>query len=130
MHDFRGPALVTLGVVMLLCMAAWNVGRARVKHGIMAPATSGHPEFERAFRVQMNTLENSLMFLPPLWLFAAFVNEIWAAGIGVVWLAARVWYSLAYQKAPALRRAPFVLSTLAIAALMLGAGWGVLRTFF
>jgi len=129
MHDFRGPALVTLGVVVLLFVAAINVGRARAKHGVPAPATSGNAEFERVFRVQMNTFENALMFLPALWIFAAFVSELWAASLGVVWLASRVWYALAYQKAAALRGPPFGLSVLVITVLLLGGLWGVLRTF-
>jgi glutathione S-transferase len=130
MHDFRWPALVTLGVVGLLFVMAWNVGRARVKFGISAPATTGNSEFERAFRVQMNTMENVLMFLPSLWLFAAFVNEVWAAALGAVWLAARAWYSMAYQRAAARRGPPFGLSMLVVLVLALGAGWGVLRTLF
>jgi uncharacterized MAPEG superfamily protein len=129
MHDFRWPALVTLGVVALQFMMAVNVGRSRAKHRIDAPATSGHPEFERVFRVQMNTQESALMFLPALWIFAAFVNEIWAAALGVVWLAARVWYSIAYAQAAARRGPPFGLSVLVIVVLTAGAAWGVARTF-
>ena len=128
MHDFRWPALVTLGVVVLLFMMAVNVGRARAKFRIDAPATTGNPEFERVFRVQMNTLENALMVLPAMWVFSAFVNEIWAASLGLVWLLARVWYALAYQQAAARRGPPFGLSVLVIVVLTLGAAWGVLRT--
>ncbi len=68
MHDFRWPALVTLGTVALLLMMMVNVGRARGKFKIDAPAITGNPEFERIFRVQMNTQESALMFLPALWL--------------------------------------------------------------
>ena len=82
MHDFRWPALITLGVLVLLFVVAWGVGRARDKYNVKAPATTGDPAFERAFRVQMNTLENTVMFLPALWLFAAFVSEVWAAALG------------------------------------------------
>ena len=128
-HDFRFPALVTLGAVLLLFLAAANVGRARAKHRIDAPATTGNPEFERVFRVQMNLQENALMFLPSLWIFTAFVSEIWAAAIGVVWLAARVWYAVAYQQAASRRGPPFGLSMLLIAVLALGGAWGVVRTF-
>ena len=101
-----------------------------MKHRIDAPATTGHPEFERAFRVQMNTLENALLFLPAFWVFTAFVSEIWASAIGIVWLAARVWYAIAYQKAASRRGPPFGLSMLAIVILVCGGAWGVLRTFF
>lgn len=128
MHDFRLPALVTLGVVVLLFLLVANVGRARGKYGINAPATTGNADFERVFRVQMNTLESALMFLPALWIFSAFVSEIWAAALGVVWLAARIWYSIAYSNAAARRGPPFGLSVLVIVALTLGGAWGVLRT--
>lgn len=129
MHDFRWPALVTLGVVVLLFVLAANVGRARARYGIAAPATGGHPDFERVFRVQMNTLENTMMFLPAFWIFAAFVSEIWASSIGVAWLASRVWYAIAYQQAATRRGGPFALSMLAVTVLTLGGAWGAVRTF-
>ena len=127
MHDFRWPALITLGVVLLLFIVAWVVGRARDKYKVQAPATTGHPDFERAFRVQMNTVENAVAFLPVLWLFAAFVNGFWAAALGAVWLLGRVWYAVAYLKDPATRGGGFLVSTLAFAALALGSAWGVIR---
>jgi hypothetical protein len=34
-----------------------RVGILRGRHNIRAPAASGHPLFERAYRVQLNTLE-------------------------------------------------------------------------
>jgi len=39
---------------------------------------AGHPDFDRVFRVQMNTLEWMPIFLPVLWLFALYVSD-WAA---------------------------------------------------
>lgn len=129
MHDFRWPALITLGVLALLFMVAWGVGRARGKYKIDAPATTGHPAFERAFRVQMNTLENVVAFLPALWLFAAFVSEVWAAALGAVWLVARVWYAVAYQQDAAKRSPPFGLSMLVFVILTAGAAWGVMKGF-
>lgn len=129
MHDFRFPALVTLGVVLLLFIAAWNVGKARAKYGIKAPATTGNADFERIFRVQMNTLENALMFLPALWVFSAFVSEVWAAALGVIWLASRCWYAVSYQKAASLRGPAFGLSMLATTVLTLGGLWGIATTF-
>ena len=128
MHDFRWPALITLGAVVLLFMMAVNVGRARGKFKVDAPATTGNAEFERVFRVQMNTQESALMFLPALWLYAAFMSEVWAAAFGVVWLAARVWYAIAYQQAAAKRGPAFGLSILAITVLTGGAAWGGVRT--
>ncbi len=77
MHDFHWPALITLGVLLLLFAVAGLVGKARGNYKIDAPATTGHPQFDRTFRVQMNTLENAVLFLPALWLFAAYVSGVW-----------------------------------------------------
>lgn len=129
MHDFHWPALITLGVLVLLFAVAGVVGKARGKFKIDAPATTGHPEFERAFRVQMNTVESALMFLPALWLFAAYVSGVWSAALGVVWLAARVWYAIAYLQDAGKRGPPFGLSMLVFGILTLGAAWGVIKAF-
>lgn len=90
------PALVTLLTVILQFGTMYAVGRARGKYAIEAPATSGHPAFERAYRVQMNTLESTLMFLPVLWLAAHYGYVLWAGLAGLVWVLGRVWYALAY----------------------------------
>ena len=92
------PALVTLLTVLLLFGTMWAVGRARGKYGIKAPAVSGDPAFERAYRVQMNTLESTVMFLPTLWLAANYGFSGWAGVAGLIWLVGRVWYALAYLK--------------------------------
>ncbi len=129
MHDFRWPALITLGVVLLLFAVAGNVARARGKYKVRAPATTGNPAFERVFRVQMNTLESAVAFLPVLWLFAAFVSGLWSATLGAVWLVARVWYAIAYQREAARRGPAFGLAALVFAVLAFGATWGVVRAF-
>lgn len=130
MNDFRWPALITLGVVALLFALAGAVGKARAKYNIKAPATTGNPAFERTFRAHQNTIENAVIFLPALWLFAAFVSGVWAAALGVLWIAARVWYFAAYQADAANRGRPFGLSMLMFGILALGAAWGVVREFF
>jgi hypothetical protein len=63
------PSLVTIASLILYLSVIINVGRARVKYKIPAPQTSGDPDFERVFRVQQNTLEQLVLFLPALWLF-------------------------------------------------------------
>jgi glutathione S-transferase len=80
---------VTIVTVLALMQFYWfgiEVGKMRVKHQCKAPAITGAPEFERMFRVQQNTMEQIVMFLPALWLFAELVNPLWAAGMGVVYL--------------------------------------------
>lgn len=121
------PDLVILLTVLLLFAITILTGRARGKYGIKAPATSGHPMFERAYRVQMNTLEQVVAFLPALWLAARWGNPAWAGILGLVWLAGRVWYVQAYMHAPASRGKPFVLALLALVLLILLAAWGVAR---
>lgn len=128
MNAYPYASAVTLLVLLLLFATGANVGRARGRYGIKAPATSGHEMFDRAFRIQMNTLENAVMLLPALWLCAIYAGDRWAGLIGLIWLLLRVWYALAYQQDPAKRGPAFGLSFLAFAALWLGAAWGLARS--
>jgi len=121
------PALATLGTLLLLFITAALVGRARVRYGIQAPATHGHEGFERAYRVQMNTLENVVLFLPALWLAATFFNAYVATLLAGVWLLGRTWYAVAYLRDPKRRGSGFLIAFLAWGALMLVASWGVIR---
>ena len=127
MTAYPYAAAVTLLVLLLLFATGANVGRARGLYGVKAPATSGHELFDRAFRIQMNTLENVVLLLPALWLCAVYASDRWAGLIGLAWVLLRVWYALAYQQDPARRGAAFGLSFLAFAALWLGAAGGLAR---
>lgn len=121
------PALVTLLTVLLQFGTMWAVGRARGKYEIKAPAVSGHPAFERAYRVQMNTLEQTVLFLPTLWLAASYGFGGWAGIAGLVWLVGRGWYAVAYLKDPAKRGPGFALAMFGWIALLVMAGIGVVR---
>lgn len=121
------PALVTLLTILLLFGTSWLVGHARGKYAIKAPATSGHPMFERAYRVQMNTLEQTVMFLPTLWLAAHYGFTGWAGIAGLVWLLGRVWYAAAYMADPAKRGPGFGLASVGWIALLVMAAIGVVR---
>ena len=121
-------AFVTLLAILLLFATGLNVGRARGRYGIKAPAVTGHEMFERAYRIQMNTLENIALILPALWIYAGFIDDRGAGFIGLIWIAARVWYAVGYQKDPLKRFGGFGLSVLAFAGAWLGAFWGVART--
>lgn len=127
MTTYAYAAGATLLVVLLLFATALNVGRARGLYGVKAPATTGNEMFERIFRVQMNTQEGALQMLPALWLFSAFVSDRWAGLIGLVWVLARIWYAMAYQKDPATRSRAFTLGFLCFAVLWVGAVWGLVR---
>lgn len=122
------PALVTLATLTLLFGCAWYVSYARGRYKVRAPATTGPEEFERAYRVQMNTLENTVLFLPALWLAALYFSPRIAAAIGAVWVVSRVWYSVAYARNPKSRGAPFTIAYIAWAALMILAAWGLLTS--
>ena len=121
------PALTTLVALLLYFVITVNVGRARMKYKIEAPAVTGHPDFERAYRVQVNTLEQLIVFLPALWLFAFYVSPAWASVLGTVWIAGRALYAVGYYRAAERRGAGFGISMLASVALWLGATWGVVR---
>ena len=127
MTSFPLTSFVTLLVVLLMFLTGLNVARARGRYGIKAPAVTGHEMFERVFRIQMNTLENAVLMLPVLWLYAGFIDDLGAAVQGGIWLAGRVWYAIAYQNDPKKRSGGFSLALLAFASLGLGALWGVLR---
>jgi uncharacterized MAPEG superfamily protein len=122
------PALVTLATLALLFACAWYVGYARGRYKVSAPATTGPAEFERAFRVQMNTLENTVLFLPALWLAAIYFSPRIAAAVGALWLAARIWYAFAYARDPKSRGTPFVIAYASWGLLMVFAAWGVLTS--
>jgi glutathione S-transferase len=119
------PAVVTLLTLLLMFATVWMVGRARERYGIKAPSISGDPAFERAWRVQMNTLENAVMFIPALWLAAQYVDPLWAGIAGLVWLAGRIWYALAYLRDPSRRGPGYLVSMIAWAALVLMAAGGI-----
>jgi len=89
-----------------------QVGSMRAKHEVKAPAMSGPPDFERMFRIHYNTMEQLVVFLPALWLYAHMVNPIWGAGIGAVYLVGRFIYRAAYLKDPSGRSLGFALSSL------------------
>jgi glutathione S-transferase len=118
-------ALVTLLAILFYFYTGLHVARARAKYGVKAPATSGQPDFERAFRVQMNTLEWMPIFLPALWLFATDISDPIAAAIGAVWIIGRIVYLIGYSKAAEKRSSGFAIQAFACIALWVGASSAV-----
>lgn len=114
-------AIVTLVALLVYVWMGVRVGGARKKSGIAAPTMTGDPELERHIRVQANTLEWLPIFLPSLWLFAYFWNDMVAAGLGVVWIVGRVLYALGYAKAADKRELGFMIQMAAAAILLFGA---------
>jgi glutathione S-transferase len=126
MHNFT--AVVTLLAVILYFWLGFRVGQARVKYGIKAPATTGNPDFERTFRIQMNTLEWMPIFLPAIWLASIYVSDIGAALLGVVWIAGRVLFARGYTEAAEKREPGFFVQAIAAGLLWLAALIGVLAS--
>jgi uncharacterized membrane protein YecN with MAPEG domain len=116
--------LVVIVTLLALAVYLWTgirVGQARHKYGVSAPAVTGAPEFERAYRAQMNTLEWLPIFLVSMWLFAYYWPAVWAAAIGLIWVLARIWYALTYTRDPAKRGPGFGLQAIATMVLLFGA---------
>jgi glutathione S-transferase len=107
-----------------------QVGRARERFGVKAPAITGNDQFERYFRVQQNTLESLVVFIPSLFLVSRYFNPLWAAGLGVIYLAGRQVYAGAYVKDPAKRSAGYALTMLPVLALIVGGLIGAVMRIF
>ena len=118
-------AVIGLALIQFFIFSTF-VGRARVKHGIDAPAISGNLEFERYFRVHYNTMEQLVMFIPGMLLFGAYVNSLAAAVLGLVFIVGRTIYFRAYVTEPAKRGPGFGLSVLPVIVLLLGGLGGAL----
>jgi len=119
------PALVSALALLLYVAVFLNAGRLRARFGIRAPAVAGPPEFERAFRIQQNTLEQLVWFLPALWLFALYVSPVWGGIVGVVWIAARGYYAVSYYRDPDSRGPGFLIGLGSAGVLLIGALIGI-----
>ena len=117
-----GLALVEYWIFTMQC------GRARGRLGVPAPATTGNPEFERYLRVQYNTIEQLVIFLPALFGFAWFASPGWAAALGVVFIVGRALFAHGYVRDPAKRGPGFGLTLRATTVLLLGALVGALAS--
>jgi len=123
-------AIVTILALGQFVLFSIQVGSMRGKHGVKAPAMSGHPEFERMFRIQQNTMEQLVVFVPALWIFARYVNPMWAAGMGLIFIVGRFIYRSSYLRDPASRSMGFTITFLPTAVMLV---WGLiaaLRSYF
>lgn len=119
--EFAWPGLVAVAALFLYFTLIANVGRARAKYKVMPPQMSGPPEFERVLRVQANTLEQLIIFLPALGLFAFALSPRWGAGVGAVWVVGRLLYAWGYYQAAEKRMLGFALAAFSSLTLLLGA---------
>jgi uncharacterized MAPEG superfamily protein len=124
-------ASVTLLMGLFYFFASFRVGNLRGQLGIKAPATSGHPTFDRAYRVQINTLEQMGLILPFLWVAALFpIHWIWVApAIGLVWVAGRILYMITYMADPETRIVGAMIGGMTSAAMFIVAAVGVVSAW-
>ena len=115
----EATVVITILALMQYMLFGVQVGSSRGKHGVKAPAQTGHEEFERMNRVHLNTLEQLVVFVPALWMHAFFADAMWGAVIGVFYLIGRIIYRSAYLKDPGSRTLGFMLSFLPSAVLMI-----------
>ena len=123
--------IVTALAVIQFIVFGFQVGVAREKYGVKAPATTGNEVFERLFRIQQNTLEQLVGLIPGIYLFSRYFSPLWAAELGVIYLTGRQIYATTYARNPAKRGLGFGLSFLPVAALLIGglvgAVWHLVR---
>ena len=124
-------AFATLLAVFVLIYTFGQAARFRGKHKIAAPAMTGHPEFERAVRVQMNTIEQFVIFLPLLWLATIYFRIYgWVpAALGFVWCLGRIVYSMGYMASAERRHTGFTIAALASVGLLILAVYGLIATW-
>lgn len=121
MQGMEPVAVVTVLMLVQFFSFAILVGRARVQHDIKPPAVTGNEMFERYFRIHQNTMEQLVVVLPALWLFAWYVEPWSAAAMGLLFIAGRWIYCSSYAKDPAKRGMGFGIGNLAQTVLLLGA---------
>lgn len=122
--------LITVVALMQFVVQGLRVGQARGKYGVEAPAITGHPVFERHFRVHQNTMEALVVFLPALWLCGELLNPLLAAALGVLFIVARFVYEQGYVADPKKRSTGALLTAVASSLLLIGALIGALRRLF
>jgi glutathione S-transferase len=122
--------IVTALALLQFLVFGFKVGKSRGRYGVKAPAVSGNEIFERYFRVQQNTLEQLIVFLPGLYLFSHYHNPLVAAVLGVLYLIGRELYAFTYVKDPAKREIGYALTFLPTAILVLGGLFGAVHQLF
>ncbi|MFT5426018.1 MAG: glutathione S-transferase [Gammaproteobacteria bacterium] len=122
-------ALATLVIMVALAQYLFFVGKTgqlRGKHGVKAPACTGNENFERMFRIQQNTMEQLVVFIPALLAFSHFVSPVWGPCIGLIFIIGRFVYFQGYLNDPAKRGPGMMMTFITNAVLVLGASVGAI----
>jgi len=119
MEGFHELSLVTLLALLEYSILGVMVGRARQTYGVEPPATTGNPDFERYFRVHVNTLEALIVFIPAVWIFSLAVNYHLGVLLGLLFVIARIVYAAGYLSAASKRSTGAAASALINAILVL-----------
>lgn len=119
-------SLITALALLLYLVLTNNVSRSRTKYKVPAPQMTGNPDFERVLRVQQNTLEQLVLFVPSLWLFSLYVSPFWGTGIGAIWLVGRIAYAWGYYQAPNKRVIGVIICSISSLVLLLGSLVGII----
>jgi hypothetical protein len=122
--------IVTALAVLQFVVFGFKVGKARGRYGVKAPAITGNEVFERHFRVQQNTLEMLVVFVPGLYLYSHYFSPLIAAGLGVIYLVGRELYAASYVRDPAKRGPGYGMSFLPALILVVGGLYGAVRALF
>ena len=122
--------LIAVLAVFQYLYFGYLVGKQRGISGLKAPAMTGHDGFERMYRVQMNTIEQMIAFLPALYLASLFWPAVVVAPLGVVYLVGRHLFWRAYVTDPATRSLGFGLTILPTLLLLVMALVGAVMGVF
>ncbi len=123
----------TLIVLLALLQYVWftaRVGASRGKYNVNAPACDGDESWNRLFRVQQNTMEQLIVFVPATYAFAFYMSELWVLVPGLAFMIGRFLYSAEYLKDPKTRTPGMAITLLANVVLVLGALFGLVKVMF
>ena len=124
-------AAVAVLAVLFIYVTVFNVGRVRGQTKINAPAVTGHPKLEAAVRVQMNTVEQAIVFFPLLYLATAYFHTLaWLPAVfGLIWIIGRFLYMTGYMADPSKRSTGFMITMVATIGLLVLSIWGIVQAW-
>jgi len=128
MTGYEYTSLATLICAAVYFWTMMTVGKMRGKHEVKAPDCTGPDEFNNAFRVNANTLEQMVLFLPCLWLFAVYVGDMWAGIAGIIWAIGRIIYAKAYIAEPSKRAKGFLVGFATFVVVFIGSLVGIIMS--